>query len=321
MNRNGYAGIDIGFGDVKIFYTDGNESIQLKFPTAVKIADEFGNVNFDGDFGSYDTYEYQGEKYIVGNDAVREGQYTRSKSFLMKYSAILLSHALKVANINPAAIGIGLPLGFYSAEKEILQKTIKDAVVNGQRLDFFNLSVFPQGVACVTDYFHNFTDASQAAPTLMVMDVGYNTIDIVVIDKGKLDTQKTEMLEKQGVSIIVEQVRKLLKEKFNLEPSIQTAKEVFISKSIKIFSEQISLKDECDLIVTRYLDNLMNRITDNWGSFLYDADAIILAGGGAHYIDANYKPNFVKLKDPEFSNARGYCRGVYVEKPVKEEVA
>jgi hypothetical protein len=60
-----------------------------------------------------------------------------------------------------------------------------------------------------------------------------------------------------------------------------------------------------------YSNWLLNEIRSHWEGFLKKADRLILAGGGAHYVQedfaAMYPKEFIHVPDtPEFSNAIGF---------------
>lgn len=303
-------GIDVGFGDVKAVYQD-NEQIQyLKIPTAVKYA----GSNTSAGIAEEGVYSFQGREYIVGEYARYEAFSTRSYEFLRRYSGLLIHHVIKTNNLQPDKIAIGLPLSWYDKKADFLQE-LKSTMVDGERIQA-DVTLFPQAVGVLMDYRLG-TDGNVRSDTNkngIVIDVGYNTVDILCFENGAAIRADSATIEKFGLSKVILELSDHIHRKHAFQLSDQEAKEAFVKKSLTLYGDVIDISEVARNVTEKYFEELISAICSRWESRLQRAEVLLFAGGGAvilkEYMPAAYAKIMAMPVNPEFSNARGYLKGL-----------
>lgn len=300
-------GQDIGFGDVKTVIEDQ----MLKTPTAIAYEGFGARVDLDGP----KSIEFEGQNYLVGEDAIESGQpvfETTSIDFLLRYAPLLAYHAIKAAGFDfdeKIHLGVGLPVSYYTPEnKEALTNRLNTAVVNNERLKL-NTLVYPQGVGAFYDYRLTTNEKISSA---LIVDIGYNTVDIVHISKGRPNKTGSGMFDRAGISVIIRELSRFISDRHQIQLSNQVIKEIFISKKLSLYGKEISLEEPIRQIVERYTTHLLHSLEDGYHQQLAQAQKIVITGGGAHYlkhyIPKKMQESIVIPESPEFANARGFYK-------------
>lgn len=302
-------GIDVGFGDVKAVYLKNNEIEYLKIPTAVKYAGaNSAGIKEDG------IYSFQGKDYIVGEHARFGAFSTRSYDFLKRYSGLFVFHVLKTLGIEDGKVGIGLPLNWYS-KKDDFFKELSATVVNGELLRL-DPKLFPQAVGVLLDYRYNIkgelkTDTDKDG---IVLDIGYNTVDVLCFEKGSAVRSDAATIEKFGISRIVVELSDIIQKNYSFQLSEQETKEVFISGKMKLYGDEKDMSETVRSLIEKYFEELIHTIESRWESRLQRSEIMLLAGGGAvtlkEYMPSSLSKIIAVPVRPEFSNARGYLKGL-----------
>lgn len=306
-------GLDIGFGDVKIAYRNGNGLTTSKYPTAIHHKARNENPIYTTD----NEYEFEGGGYVAG-EAAKNGAYgTRSYTFLRKYAPVFAYIALKqLEKANgrmPEQIGIGLPLTYYSKENVAdMEKRMRRFIVNQEVIDI-PVTVYVQGYGVLVDYIGGFQPGERdaAAKELLVIDVGFNTVDIVNVENGKVTRQGSDTMENDGVSRMTEQIISYFRPKhFDLSPV--EAAELLRTGTVRIYGQMEDHSELVREITEEYVGWLFGEIESRYGKRIKKTGKIILAGGGAyflrHYIPAEYASQVYIPERPEMANARGFLR-------------
>jgi len=304
-------GIDVGYGDVKAVYMDGGELKYFKLPTAVAYAPM---NTIDIAEISEERYSFQGREYIVGESARFGAFSTRSFDFLKKYTPLFIHHTLKVLRYEPSYVATGLPLGLFNRKDE-MTKELTTAQVDGNTIKA-EFSMFPQAVGILLDY--RMDDAGKVkadtAKNGIVLDIGFNTIDVLCFEKGTAIRSDAKTLDKFGISKIVLELVELINREHGIQLSDQEAKDVFLAGQMNVYGSRIDLTEAIRNITEMYFDEVMHNIRSLWDKRLQRADLLLLAGGGAVTI-AKYVPSeyakIVKVPErSEFANARGYLKAL-----------
>lgn len=303
--KNCNIGIDIGFGDVKVF----GQGIQKKFPSAIAYAKD-GMADVD-DY-ELETYDYHDRKYIVGQDALfsLDTFSTRDIEFLFRYAPLLLHYGLK--NIDATNISTGLPLSYFSRHGEF-QKVTSRITVNGITKDY-SVRVFPQGVGILLDYRidHGGKEIKGTDQELLVLDVGFNTVDIVVTHKGRAIKSECSMIERGGISKICQDLAIYLQNEMTINLSEQETKDILLRGKLKIYGNEKDLTTVIRDITEGYVDWLMGNLKSRYEERIKRVDKLIIAGGGAYYIHGHIPDRYLNIidipVDPEFANARGFYK-------------
>ena len=327
-------GLDLGFGDVKLALKLESENgpagkpILTKFPTAIAYARD----GIIGDLGSDEQkYGFNGKNYIVGNSALqcREVFSTRDIDFLMAFSPLLTWAALeKTLQIQSCALDpevlkaarkrlcLGMPLAHFHSKRSDLMEILKKKKVYELELPFTSIDVRAQGQGIFFDFILDQVGlpiSERMNLNILVVDIGFNTVDILGVVGGRPSREWSSMLDGGGISRIAEQVGSFLQRELNFELPEQVLKDVIQKKEIALYGAVKDISWPIRKASEEYAEWLFNKIRSRCEAFLKQADLLILAGGGAYYVQdeftAAYPQGFVHVpENPEFSNAIGFLK-------------
>jgi actin-like ATPase involved in cell morphogenesis len=304
-------GIDVGYGDVKAVYIENGELKYLKLPTAVAYA-PINSIDVAEETG--DRYSFQGREYIVGESARFGAFSTRSFDFLKRYSPLFIHHTLKKLQLEPKHIATGLPLGLFSKKDEFI-KELTTAQVDGRAIGS-EFSLFPQAVGVLLDYRMNEKGKVKVGTEKngIVLDIGFNTIDVLCFEKGTAIKSDAKTLDKSGISKIVLELSEFISKEKGIQLSDQEAKDIFLAGRMNVYGNIIDLTEAVRNITEMYFDEVLHNIRSLWEKRLQRADVLLLAGGGAvaigRYIPSEYAKIVTVPEKPEFANARGYLKAL-----------
>lgn len=328
-------GIDIGFGDVKASISHNGKKYKFKFPTAIT---RHQRSEIRGLENSQDVYIYKNGRYILGDDALYSPNVisTRNIEFLKDFTPLLTFKVLlelsKTIGLDieriiksPKKICLGLPLEYYFDEKDNIGESIKQFMVsflsNGEQktynISFGHVDVRAQGQGVLNDYMIEKGYLKNIEPNILVVDIGFNTVDVLSVENGKTSSIGSYMLEGKGVCQITKELGIEVKQKTGVVHSEQKLKDILRIKTIKIQNETQYLVDVIDQVVGEYTDYIFREIKTRSGNTINHAEKIIFAGGGVYYIEnylkKQFKKGFVHIpEDPEYSNSRGYLKKLEV---------
>ena len=288
--------IDIGYGDTKVFVGEQ----MFKFASAIEKKRE---AQADYDNGSEDAvYEFGGKRYTVGDKALTNAVSTRGFNFLVKYSPLLVYHAIKLAGLDtskPIEIATGLSIVNWQ-EKDQFIDAIKMINVNNEVIEP-KIKLMAQGQGIFIDYKSNKEDM------VCIVDIGYNTFDFLVFENGK-PRQDLSFATKKGANEIITELQTKLKKRFQFDTTEQIAKDVFSKGYIMHFGEKIDMKDEIEDAKADYANFILDELRSQRADLLRSAHKVIFSGGGAYFIQGIPLPKNVEFSalPYEFSNVRGY---------------
>lgn len=304
------AGVDIGFGDTKVYTKDTN----LKFPTSIAIDYDRG-VDLVEFGGKRKSYEFNNSRYIVGEEALLYDPLpTRNVSFLLKYTPVLLYHTYAQLKNFFDFVALGLPIGYFKDYGKQIRSSITNFAINGNQ-QAFGAIVMPQGIGIACDYMYN-DDGSvkNLMSNAVVVDIGYNTIDIVVIAKGVANPQLSTMLTNSGICKIVTKLQETLQKKHNEDIPEYLAKKFLNDKKSLLYGESEDLTTIISNLIEEYADRTINEILIKMANTLKQSDLLIFSGGGSALIkdfikdEHRRKITFVGDKLSDYSNARGFYK-------------
>lgn len=321
-------GIDIGFGDVKIITgkintTSGPEKHE-KYPLALA---RITNRSIEGLNDAQLEYAFENRRYLLGSDAMvsRNIIPTRDIDFLLEFSPLLVFRALEFAAqafhlplqtvCTSAEICLGLPLAYYKAKKNDLAYRLKYFEVSGYQINIPSPAIQAQGQGILLDFL--FDDQSRPnrewiGSNLLILDIGFNTVDILCVHEGRSSAEWSNMLEGAGICRICRGLDIALK-RMGLEFSEQAVKKVLSRQKTTLYGEEIDLSDTIKDLQVDYADYLYREIRSRFSDILKTTRKLIVAGGGAYYVSdvfkEKYPDDFLLIPyQPEFSNARGYFK-------------
>lgn len=305
-------GLDIGFGDVKAV---GENGVKIKIPMAVAYAGE-GALDLDKFSSAHREYMYSGRKYVIGEAAVSRAFGARSFDFLRRYAPLLAYRAIEELTSCPTSMAIGLPLGYYTSghEKDFVH-AMRKIDVDGRSLEL-DVEVYPQGLGALFDYRldENGDERDGTDINGLVIDVGFNTVDVIAFENGSAIKADSGMFERAGISRPAHELARVLQAETTINLTEQEAKDALMKESLSVYGYEKDLSEITRKVVEDYADWLMSVITSRWEDRVQRADRLILAGGGAYYlkpyIPAKYRRVLFVPDEPEFSNARGFFKAL-----------
>ena len=295
-------GIDVGYSSTKVEF----QGKVVKFPTAVSYASDVGIA-----YGEDNVYEFEGEKYYVGKEAVSEEAFvTTDYKFLYKFAPIIIYHILskfdEVHKDKPIEVRTGLAIVDWTKKEEFSER-IENFTVNGNDVTTQPILI-PQGAGVAQDWIVN--NDEEFPDRLHVLDIGFNTINSLHFEAGKPSRAKTKTYPGHGVSSIIKPFTSYMENKYSMQFSEQEAIGIFIRGTFKYNGEeQLELADKVLELKSQFVKKLFQSVLVNDKKTMAISDVVLIAGGGAYLLqDVPFPPNVEFVDAPyEFSNVRGYC--------------
>jgi plasmid segregation protein ParM len=326
MNVN--MGLDVGFGDVKIVANivddEGRETIaHLKYPTAIAYAKD----GIIGDLAEQEEYEFDGRTFVVGNTALQSQNVfaTRGIEFLLTYSPLLAYKAM-AGILQPASLRLpdllsakkrlclGIPLAYYGKRHE-LQRRFSAYNVSGNTVEFDHIEVRAQAQGILFDYMldeHGSPLIERVNQNVLVLDIGFNTVDVLAVIEGRPNREWSGMLENAGICRVCKDLKTYLQKELSFNLCEQVVKNALQKGRISLYGASRDLSTYIRKTTEAYSDWLSREVQSGWDAFIKRADRLIIAGGGAYYVHdlrRNYPERFVLVPDEsEYSNAWGFLK-------------
>ena len=300
------VGIDLGYSQVKLMALNELTSI----PTAINFAIDTGI-----DYGENNTYVFENENLLVGNEAVNESFTTLDYKFKYKYDPLIIIHSmlkLQLLDISKVqqdhlVLRVGLALGDWKNKNEYL-KRISNIVVDGKNFVFPNIKIIPQGAGVYLDSIVRL-NSSQHPDSCSIVDIGYNTINFLYFLEGKPQRQYCRSYTGHGVSSIISSFTNWLESEYGMQFSEQEAIKIFLkNKFIYNGVDQQKVKDIILELKSNFIKKIKNSILVKEKKLLSTSELVVFGGGGANLLEGIQLPQNVKLAPEEriYSNVRGY---------------
>ena len=293
---------DIGFGSCKVVHAKG----VFKFPSAIAF-----KKSSQEDLFNEDIYHYDGIDYLVGDHAVCDALTTRDYSFLEKYAPLLLYKAIvntKLKIKNEIHLTTGLSLLNWNKKEQFASKIV-DFIVNKSHICNIQVNIIPQGKGIYLDMVESRPDLKEQL--LLVVDIGYNTLDVIPFDNNKVLSQEA-WATSQGISLIVDEVRKSVDKSYGMTINETRANNIMQKKCISIDGEVCDLSIMINSEKFKYKEIVLNELCTRNSDLFKSCDKIIIAGGGAYLLDdLDFGSNILFADKPyEFSNVNGYWKAL-----------
>jgi len=300
------VGIDLGYSQVKLMALNELNTI----PTAINFSIDTGI-----DYGENNTYAFENENLLVGNEAINESFTTLDYKFKYKYDPLLIIHSLLQLQLldlskvqqDHLVLRIGLALGDWKNKDEYI-KRISNIQVDGKQFTFPNIKIIPQGAGVYLDSIVRLND-SMHPDSCSIVDIGYNTINFLYFLEGKPQRQYCRSYTGHGVSSIMSSFTNWLESEFSMQFSEQEAIKIFLkNKFIYNGQDQQKVKDIIIELKSNFIKKIKNSILVKEKKLLSTSEFVIFGGGGANLLEGIGLPQNVKLAPEEriYSNVRGY---------------
>lgn len=285
--------VDTGFGETKAVNSHGKE---MKFRSEFSIYDD--RFVLPGVNGKVKIIEHDGKKFVVGQEVEKTGGTAVTMSdvdSLIEYSPVFLQNVkARIGMSEDDTVAVGLPLGAMDRRDELKRRLKK---------------VFPNNIIVCAQGMGIYLDAE--VQDAVVIDVGQNTVDIFVGEKGKIVREESDFYLNAGISQIVNKLHRYIQTKYELNLSIPELQQALRTKKQPAMGQTVDLKDIISDLSADYSTALLQRITTQYAQRLRKVERIIVAGGGAYYLNVkgNKFSGLVMVPEkPEFANARGFVK-------------
>lgn len=334
------AGVDLGYGQVKVLSNDNKYKFLSAVGTPISDFGRTANISNMDELLKSLTITYEGNKYYVGYNAIinsRNGRLSlrqnkaetnENKIKFITALALLMDEDQDEIEVDVVS---GLPVLEFKNQKDSLFNMIYNY---GRPLEFImhygpkqvykrikikDVRIISQGEGAFYDFILDNDGniiqerANQVNGTIMVVDPGYKTTDIVTMDNGKYVEPLSDQFNK-GINQVHNECIRLIMERLSIKKEMKEIDDIIRSGKLfyntKEYNISKIIEDAAKPFAIDIVDNLINLSNDQLGSMQH----LLLTGGGASilypYIKAELDGiiNVSLLDNSEFSNASGYYK-------------
>ncbi|MDA8084082.1 MAG: ParM/StbA family protein [Nitrospiraceae bacterium] len=291
------AGIDIGFGEVKVV-TDTKK--EFKFRSEYSIYNP--KTVLKGVNGKVNLLPFDGKDYLIGQEVEKVGGSAITISDvdnLIELAPLFLQSVVKKIGFDKedpdSVLAVGLPLGAMH-RKDDMKRQIRKFYPHNQVI------VLAQGVGIFVD---------SGLKNVLVIDIGHNTVDLFVAENGKIVTEENDMLGDEGVKVITNKLHKYIQGRYEMNLSTPKLQDILRSKKVLCMGKEHDIKEDINEMIDNYSTSLIQRIATQYAQRLRKTEKIVVAGGGSHYVNFRGTKWAQMVHIPEkaeFSNARGFVK-------------
>lgn len=259
------------------------------------------------------TLEYEGRFYVcgTGRQPILRDKTGNDNYFLLTLAAI--AKEIKQRGGKPecsVVIGAGLPLTTYGREKKPFRRYLlrpSQPVCfkfegEAYKVTIRDVLLFPQGYSAIV----NHPEFVREEPSVLLMDIGGWTVDIMRLDNARPNADTCRSLE-LGMIRCIDEAREQVRRDTGLSVTDAQVERV-------LAGQKCSIGEEASVIIQQqgriYTERLLSAAME--AGFDLKALPVILMGGGAAVVTRNLREQdrlcrFFSLTDPR-ANAEGYER-------------
>lgn len=254
------------------------------------------------------TIEFDGYKWLIG-EVSKQSDYPININDLIHYYPLVVRKVLQNTNQEIDFVAVSLPAETFW-EDVLSGGEITDRIKS--RIEKYvgvNSEVYPQGIIALEEIFvQNKLDNTK--PTL-VIDGGFNTVNIAVVSSGKIEFTKTYYNEFGIRDLLENYFSQELKRKYpEASSNLQRLKTIFLQEYIDAGFNTIGVSKEKGIALSVFVDNLFNRIIKDVERSGVSFSQFTIIGGLSYYIDQveTSKPYFLPQDKGEFYTVLGMKR-------------
>ncbi len=316
MNQKTVVAIDAGRSAVKVAFKTPLNAGRFIYPSAAIPARTLSD-EAEAARAKSDTVLINGMAYWVGETAMIQRGPVAGASLSDDWiesdeHSVLLLSALKRLDAYKAGVGdklivLGLPGRQFQQQKGRLENVAK-------KLFDYEVKVVPQPKAPFNRILQMEDGTLAKGRTLdesyAVIDVGRYTTDLAIIVQGRFIEAGLDSCS--GTKGAAEKMLQLMSQK-GLSVSLSDAERALATRSIRFRGEVVDLGREVKIALQSFQDEVMatvNRLIDPYSATLH---GIILAGGGAPFIEEPLKRSWKTIitapgEDSRYMVAEGMAR-------------
>jgi hypothetical protein len=298
--------IDLGYSSVKVAYYDNEGVLQFdkfisataKIPEPKELDDEI-------------VFQLGMDYYVLGPSALKVPRsylmpletYDDMKAVYPAWISYLTKY-YKQKGLEFDHIIIGLSMAFVDKGDDLLQYLYDQLFIDTPGY-FLLLS---QAAASRMLYnkvgldIRNSSKHTQAKlKNYLLLDVGFNTADLLSIQDGKASAGGSVGIPKVGVCVIAYGIMDYIYKEYEFRVSLKEAQQIVDEGSFIRRGRTINLHEKVNELSKKYLLDIVNLLEDKFSEALDVADGILLIGG-ISYIWNKFKndPELVKSIEKHF---------------------
>ncbi len=344
--------VDIGFGFVKVLNEFG---VKESFPSVLAkrydsaLKGIIGGANDDYSILYYEDGEngsrINERKVYVGDAAMTNGgerNWEDKGKFNIDDVKIFIATAIGLVNPGNEEVDlcVGLPMSYYVEMKDSLKEALNLLRANVsivglkpvRQVKINSLFMFPQGAgayyAAIYDIEGQIKDYELAGTSVGIIDIGYRTVDYLVMGKGRKGITMIEglygSLEEDGMNLAFQDIQKALIDDGKVKEEVGI---IEVEKALLWFGGVLEHKSG-DINITEYeqkayterANQISSAIKLKWGSEGNHLRKVFITGGGGEALFPVLKDKFeqAELQDSaSYANCVGYL-GVQARKMKKQ---
>lgn len=317
------VGIDVGYGFVKVY----DKQEWFTFPSVVGLAGDtprFGGLTSGSKVRNM-SITVDGQDYNVGEQAVRQSAFvfrslSQSRLEANEFKILCLTGLGLLADRPTTGMHVvtGLPPGLMFQENKVVGMLRGDHRVTlrlgkdvvERTISVEQVQVFPQPMGT---YFAEALDSKGAVKDdnfvsgrVAVVDIGYGTTDLAVIDGGEYVPHLSRSLT-VGLATVYEQISERLRTEHGLMREAYALDQVVSAGSIKVAGQNKDITLIRDGAYKGLATKLITEIFSTWDP--RSMDAILFTGGGSKALEPFLLPQFSnarRVEPAQTANAKGF---------------
>ena len=325
------AGMDIGFGQVKVCLKSGDLGPQtLCFPRIFAEA-----KTSDWGLNNHTIYGIEGDRFFVGSDALSYQNrfirhdyrdYVKDKTYWLCVCKALFDLGIFNGSdsVRIKRLILGLAPGHYSKEniKHMRLKALQgvEFAINNRMYRFSaeSVKILPQGSGAFfseTLTVNGMIKEIDGYKKLYgILDIGYRTTDFLIFENGQFIGEKEELSEDTGMRTVLERLQSYLKNKYERE-ELEFLEPLLKGKRFRFRGDEIELRNVIAQMASEHIRKRIEpEVLKRWEGRLNRMHKIILCGGGAYFFSdingflENHRNQLLIPDEPEMANAVGFYR-------------
>ncbi len=302
--------IDAGHGYMKGLNANGGRAL---FPSLIAPAPAVTDL---GTFGQLAITMIDGTPYVVGEAARPYAlpRWSRDKAADDDTLRLILVAAAALGGVGPIQLATGLPLTWFGPQRKDFKEALQGyggTVVTPQgihtQLWFESVKVLPQGVAAASAII---ADPSRVAGDYVVVDVGYRTIDFLVVTKtpqGTIQFDPTKAGSPElGMHAVTVALVNALTHDYHIP--FQTA-EIEEAQTIHVRGQVVDLAPRRQQATAHVSQQIREALIEQLDHKMDKIAGLVLVGGGATTIPTLF-PHAMVMEDAQWANVTAYLNSL-----------
>ena len=293
--------VDVGYGDTKYALLDGNGVEYGKLPSMVTRLSGASH-----DFGEKKSISYGDGSYLVGELAsfVGMSRSTLSSDFLLRFSPVLIGAIYLRHDVREVKeLYVSLSLKDFDLGDRLIGR-LKNITVNGRTYLHERVSIYAQGIG--------IWQAFGSPGNAVVADIGFNTVDVVVVEKGEPVREFSDGIAGLGAVSFLNKAAALLSRRMGSEFSAQEVGYLLQKKDG--FLQRIGLREEIQRLAEEWTEVVWEQLMSipHFKRIALYWDEVLVGGGGAYFFSPGRIDRRIKTlsENPEFGNVSGFVKSL-----------